>query len=78
MFLSSLKKGIFILERGIKAFQYREMTLFSIINCTDLFGYLQKDRNKVACFPDQAWKMPVHMVSSPCNLHSSEKPSYGL
>lgn len=50
MFLSSLRKGIFILERGTKAFHYKEMTLFSIINHTDFFGHLQKDHNKVGCF----------------------------
>lgn len=54
MFLSSLRKGIFILERGIKAFRYRGMTLFSIINHAAFFGHLQKDHNKVAYFPEQA------------------------
>lgn len=43
MFLSSLRKGIFILERGIKAFQYKEITLFSIISYIVIFGHLQKD-----------------------------------
>lgn len=56
MFLSSCRKGIFILERRIKAFQDKKITLCSVINCPDFLGHLEKDHNKV--FQIQHGKCP--------------------
>lgn len=47
MFLSSCRKGIFILERCIKAFQDRKITLCTVINCPDFLAHLEKGHNKV-------------------------------
>lgn len=70
MFLSSCRKGIFILERRIKAFQDRKMTLYSFINCPDFLGHLVKDHNKV--FQRQHGQCPCSWCF-PHSLHPSEQ-----
>lgn len=82
MFLSSYRKGIFILQRLLKHFQDRKITLCNVINCPDFLDHLESGHNKV--FQSQhgkcscTWCLPHNLQSSSKCLHSEDEHLFPL